>query len=146
MAGIDRHSMWRWLIAAAVLAAFLGAASMNMERLQGWSFITLCFVASLLGGVGYLWARDRVLPSWERLPKVRRLLLVVLTAAVVLAGRLIANRHKPNEQFADVIAGIGVLVALALLGLYRIASHIRDSSHTRASSTLAGTTTKGEKL
>jgi len=91
----------------------------------------MCFVAALLGGVGYVWARDRVLPSWERLPKSRRLLLIALTAAIVLAARLIANRHKPNAAFADVLAGVGVLVALALLGLYRLMSHRVDSPHAR---------------
>lgn len=102
-----------------------------MQRLQGWSFIILCFVASLLGGAGYLWARERVLPAWERLPRAKRLLLIALAAAIVLGARLLANRHKPNEQFADVLAGIGVLVALALMGLYRWMSHFLDSIHTR---------------
>ncbi len=95
-----------------------------MERLHGWSFIVLCFVASLLGAVGYLWARDRLLPIWERLPKGRRAFLVGLIIAIVLAGRLIANRHKPDEQFADVVIGIGVLAALALVGLSRKISHL----------------------
>jgi len=104
-----------------------------MQRFHGWSFIVLCFVASLLGGVGYLWARDRVLPSWERLPKARRLFLIALTAAIVLAARLIANRHNPNEAFADLMVGIGVLAALALVGLYRILSRLLDSFHARAS-------------
>jgi drug/metabolite transporter (DMT)-like permease len=116
---------WRWLIVAAVvLAAFLGAVSMIMERLHGWSFIVLCFVASLLGAVGYLWARDRLLPSWERLPKTRRLLLVGLTAASVLGGRLIANRHKSDAQFADVMIGVGVLAAIVVVGLYRKVSRL----------------------
>lgn len=106
---------------------------MTMERLHGWSFIVLCFVASLLGAVGYLWARDRVLPAWERLPKSRRLFLVALAAAIVLGARLITNRHKPNEQFADVLAGIGVLVALALLGLYRVVFHRSNSIVARTS-------------
>jgi ABC-type uncharacterized transport system permease subunit len=118
---VDQSPQWRWLIvAAAILTAFLGAVSMTMERLHGWSFLVFCFVASLLGAVGYRWARER-------------LLVVVLTAAVVLAGRLIANRHKPNEEFADVLAGIGVLVALAVFGLYRLMSHLLDSLHTGAS-------------
>jgi hypothetical protein len=121
------------MLAAVILAAFLAAVSMNMQRLHGWSFIVLCFVSSLLGGVGYLWTKDTVLPIWERLPRVRRLFLVALTAAVVLVARLIANRHNPNEAFADVIAGIGVLVALALLGLYRILSHVLDFFHARTS-------------
>ena len=117
---MERSAQWRWLILAlAILVLFLGAVSMNMQRLHGWIFILLCVVAALLGAVGYMWARDRVLPVWEQLPKARRLLLIVLTAAIVLAGRFVANRHKPSEEFADVIAGIGVLVALALLGLYR---------------------------
>ncbi len=94
-----------------------------MERLHGWSFLVLCFIASLLGAVGYLWARDRLLPSWERLPKGRRLFLVALTAAIVLGGRLIANRHKPDEQLADVMVGIGFLAAVGLVRLYRKISH-----------------------
>jgi hypothetical protein len=121
------------MLTAVMLAAFLAAVSLNMQRFHGWSFIVLCFVASLLGGVGYLWARDRVLPSWERLPKVTRLLLIALMAAIVLAARLGANRHNRNEAFADVLAGIGVLVALALLGLYRIMSRRLNSFHARAS-------------
>jgi hypothetical protein len=121
------------MLAAAILAAFLAAVSMNMQRFHGWSFIILCVIAGLLGGMGYFWARDRVLPSWERLPKVRRVLMIALAAAVVLGARLVANRHKPDEEFADVMAGIGVLVALALLGLYRIMSHLLDSFHARAS-------------
>jgi hypothetical protein len=131
---VDESPQWRWLIlAVAVLAVFVGIVSMNMQRLQGWSFIILCAIAALLGGMGYRWARDRVLPAWKQLPKARRLLVVVLTAAIVLAGRLIANRHKPNEEFADVLAGIGVLVALAVLGLYRLMSHLLGSLHTGAS-------------
>lgn len=134
MAGMDRTPQWRWLmLAAAILAAFLEAVSMNMQRLHGWSFVIVCILAGSLGGMGYLWARDRVLPSWKRLPKVRRLFLIVLTAAVVLGGRLVANRHKPNEEFADVMACIGVLVALVLLGLYSIMSHLLDAFHARAS-------------
>ena len=134
MAGVGQSPDWRWLmLAAVILAAFLAAVSLNMQRFHGWSFIILCFVASLLGGVGYLWARDRVLPSWERLPKVRRLSLIALTAAIVLAARLIANRHNPNEAFADLMVFMGVLVALALFGLYRILSHLLESSHTRTS-------------
>lgn len=118
---MDASLQWRWLLLAAViLAAFLGAVSMTMERLHGWSFIVLCFIASLLGAVGYLWARDRLLPIWECLPKARRIFLVGLTAAIVLAGRLIANRHKPDEQIADVMIGIGVLATLTLVGLYRL--------------------------
>jgi len=97
---------------------------MYMERLHGWSFILLCVIAVMLGAVGYVWARDRALPAWERLPKARRFLLITMTAAVVLGARLIANQHKPNEQIADGVAGIGVLVALALLGLYRLVSHL----------------------
>lgn len=121
------------MLAAIICAAFLAAVSLNMQRFHGWSFMILCFVASLLGGVGYLWARDRVLPSWERLPKVRRLFLIALMAAIVLAARLIANRHNPNEAFADLMVGVGVLVALALLGLYRILAHLLDSYHARTS-------------
>ena len=131
---MDPSPQWRWLLlAAAILAAFLAAISLNMQKLHGWSFIVLCVIAASLGGIGYLWARDRVLPTWERLPKVRRLFLIALAAAIVLGARLIANRHKPNEQFADVMAGIGVLVALGLLGLYRIMSHLFDSFHARTS-------------
>ncbi len=106
---------------------------MTMERFHGWSFIVLCFVASLLGAVGYLWARDRLLPTWELLPKARRLFLALLTVAIVLAGRLVANRHKPDEEFADVMACVGVLAAFVLVGLYRIMSHLLDSLHARAS-------------
>jgi hypothetical protein len=51
-------------------------------------------------------------------------LLVAFTAAIVLGGRLVANRHKPDEQFADVMIGIGVLAAFALVGLYRRISHL----------------------
>ena len=121
---MDRRPQFPWLIlATAILAAFLAAVSMNMQRFHGWSFILLCVVAVLLGAVGYIWARDRVLPVWERLPKSRRFLLIAVTAAIVLAARLIANRHRPNAALADLLAGIGVLVALALLGLYRLLSH-----------------------
>jgi len=101
---------------------------MNMERLQGWSFVLVCIVAVVLGAVGYIWARERVLPAWERLPAVRRFLLIAMTAAVVLGARLIANRHRPNQALADVLAGVGVLVALAVLALYRTMSHRGTSS------------------
>jgi drug/metabolite transporter (DMT)-like permease len=130
---VDQSRHWNWLIVPAVLAAFLGAVSTNMDKFHGWSFAFLCVVAVLLGAVGYIWARDRVLPAWERLPKVRRLGLIVLAAAIVLAGRLIANRHKPNAAVADVLAGIGVLIALALLALYRIVSHFLESRQTHTS-------------
>ena len=122
---MDASPKWRWLLlAAAIVAAFLGVVSVTMERLHGWSFIGLCFVAGLLGAVGYLWARDHLLPTWERLSKARRIFLVGLIIAIVLAGRLIANRHKPDEQFADVMIGIGVLAAVGLVGIYRKISHL----------------------
>ena len=111
------------ILAATILATFLAAVSMNMQRLQGWSFILLCVIAVMLGAVGYIWARDRVLSTWEQLPKSRRLLLIALMAAIVLGARLIVNRHKSGAQFADAMAALGVLVALALLGLYRRMSH-----------------------
>jgi len=115
---VDSPPQYRSLIlAAAILAAFLAAVSMNMQRLQGWSFILLCVIAVLLGGAGYIWARDRVLPTWERLPKSGRLMLIALMAVIVLGARLIVNRHKPSAQFADAMAALGVFVALALLGL-----------------------------
>ncbi len=121
------------MLSAVILAAFLGAVSMNMQRLQGWGFLILCLIAGSLGGLGYLWARDRVLPAWERLPKIKRLFLILLMAAIVLGARFIANRHKPDEEFADLLACIGVLVALALLGAYRIWSRLLDSLHERIS-------------
>jgi hypothetical protein len=105
---------------------------MNMQRLHGWSFIILCAIAGLLGGIAYR-ARDLVLPAWKRLPKARRLFLIALTVAIVLAGRLVANRHNPDEQFADVIVCAGFLVVFALVGLYRIMSHLLGSLHVRAS-------------
>ena len=131
---MDPSPQWRSLILAAViLAAFLAAVSMNLQRFQGWSFIILCILAALLGGAGYAWARDRVLPAWERLPKSRRVFLVALTAGIVLVVRFIANRHRPNEQFADLLACIGLLVALGMLGLYRVVSHLLGSFHARIS-------------
>jgi hypothetical protein len=128
---VDQSPQWRPLILAAVLlGAFLAAVSLNIDRLRGWSFVLLCVIAVLLGAAGYIWARDRVLPAWERLPRARRLLLVVLAAAIVLAARLIANQHKPNEQIADVIAGIGILFALTL---YWVVSRLSNSSRIRTS-------------
>ena len=125
---MDPSPQWRWLLLAVViLAAFVGAVSMTMPRLHGWSFIVLCAIAGLLGGIGYRF-RDLVLPTWKQLPKGKRLFLIALTAAIVLAGRLVANRHRPDEQFADVVVAIGVLVALALVGVYHIMS---SSSHAR---------------
>jgi peptidoglycan/LPS O-acetylase OafA/YrhL len=131
MAGVDPSPRWL-LLAVAILAAFLGAVSMVVQELYGWSFIVLCALAGLLGGIGYR-ARDLVLPTWKRLPKAKRLVLVALTAAIILASRFVANRHKPNAQMADLMIGIGVLVALALVGLYRLTSHRLDSLHGRAS-------------
>lgn len=121
---MDQSPQWRSLIlAVAIFAAFVGAVSMNIGRLQGWSFLVLCAIAGSLGGVGYLWARDRVLPTWERLPGAKRFFLIALIAVVVLAGRLVANRHKPEREFADVMVGVCFLIALALLELYRVRSH-----------------------
>lgn len=129
---MDEPPRWRWLVlAAAILAVFLGVVSTNMERLHGGSFIALCLIAVLLGGVGYVWARDRVLPIWERLPNVRRLLLIGLMAAIVLAGRLIANWHNSDERFVDLMVGVGVLAALVLWGLYPSMTHFWDSLHSR---------------
>ena len=133
MASVDLSAHWRWFVlAVAILEAFVGAVSMTMQRLHGWSFIVLCAIAGLLGGIGYR-VRDLVLPTWKRLPKGKRLFLIALTAAIILAGRLVANWRQPGEQFADLIALIGAVVALALVGLYRIMAHLVDSSHARAS-------------
>ena len=104
---------------------------MNMETLQGWGFVILCVIAGSLGGVGYLWAGHRVLPAWERLPRATRLLLIGLMAAIVLGGRLVANRHNPDEQFVDLMAGVGILAALVLWGLFESEFHFRDSLHSR---------------
>ena len=134
MASVNRPSD-RWIMrGAALVVVFVGALSMHVEQFVGWGFFFLCFLAGSLGGLGYLLGRDRLLVNWNRLPPSRRAILVILGIALTLVVVLIASRHKPDHGFADAVAALGILSALAVLwGAYRITSHLLDVLHERFS-------------
>lgn len=115
-----------------LVAVFVGALSMDMERF-GWGFLVLCFLVGSLGSWGYFWVRERLLLHWDRLPKPKRRIAIASVLALILVGIFFANRHKPDEATADVMACLGVVCVLLLWGLYRIMSRFLDALHARLS-------------
>src|SRR5580692_988387 len=132
MAVMDPLRRQRLLTGGFVLAVvFVGALSMHMERLLGWGLFILCFFAGTLGGLGFLWAKNQVLLKWNLLSKSRRIIFVLFGVALFLLYMFISNRHKPEEDFRDVMACLVVLGLLMLWGLYRLFSIFVDTLYAR---------------
>lgn len=120
------------MLGAALVVVFVAALSMRVQQV-GWSFFILCFVVGSLGGLSLLWIKGRVQANWNQLPKSKRIPLTALAIALVLAAIFLGNRHEPNEAAADVMECLSVLLALALLGLYRVWSRFLDNLHSKFS-------------
>jgi hypothetical protein len=134
MARMDPLRRQRWLIRGLVLGAvFVGSLSFHMERLLGWDLLILCFFAATLGSLSYLWVRSQFLQRWNELAKSRQIILVVLGITLFLLYVFVSNRHKPDEDFHDVMACLGVIGLLMLWGLYRIFSRFVDALCARLS-------------
>jgi hypothetical protein len=123
----------RLLTGGFVLAVvFVGALSMDIQKL-GWRFLILCLLAGTLGGLGFLWTKNRFLQKWNQLAKPRRIILVVLGTTLFLLYVFASNRHKPDGEFHDVMACLSVLGLVTLWGLYRLFSRFVDALYAHLS-------------
>jgi glycopeptide antibiotics resistance protein len=59
--------------------------------------------------------------------------VVVLGIVLFLLFEFASNRHRPDEDFHDVMACLGVLGLMLLWGLYRIVSRFVDALYVRFS-------------
>jgi hypothetical protein len=134
MARMDPLRRQRWLMRGLALSVvFVGTLSVHMERFLGWGGFILCFFAATLGGMGFLWVKSQFLLRWNELAKSRRIILVVLGITLFLLYAFASNRHKPDEDFHDVMACLGVSGLLTLWGLYRLISRFVDAVYARLS-------------
>jgi len=118
----------QWLMRGVVLTiAFLAALEMHMERLRGWGYWILSFLVASLAASGGLWAMGRARSFWRRRSTKEHIVFISAAVAVVLAGSFIINHGKPDEAFNDFVTCCSVLLALLLLGLYRLFSRAVDA-------------------
>jgi hypothetical protein len=133
MASMNQLRENPWLIATVLVVVFLGALSMHMERIVGWSFLLLCFVVGSLGGLGLIWIRNQAAPRWSELSKLQKRIGVASGVVLVVVVTFSTNRHKPDEFANDAAMCFALVVALSLLGLARLMSRLVDALHTRFS-------------
>jgi hypothetical protein len=133
MTGMNPLRERRWPTIAVLVAVFFGALSMHMERVMGWAVLVLCFIAGSVGGLSYVWGRERFALYWNKLPKSKRRIAVATALALYITANLIANHRKPDEGFRDAMTCLLVLGGLSLWGLYRIVSRFLDALHERLS-------------
>jgi len=128
MRGISYLREHPWLIVAVLIVVFLSALSMHMERM-GWGFLILCFVLGSVGGLGFIWLRERSLLRWSQLPKSTRRIAIAVGVPLILIGTFVANRHKPEEFANDALTCFAVFIAF----LYWAFSRLVDALRTRFS-------------
>lgn len=126
----DQPSLMR---AVVIVAVFLAAVSAHMERLRGWTFLIVCFVAGSIGGLGVIWARNRFLLRWNPLRKSTKRIVLAAVIGIYLIATFVANHHKPDGDVDDLLACLSIIGILLLWGLYRITSRILDALHARFS-------------
>lgn len=114
-----------WLIAAVLIAVFLSALSMHMERMAGWGFLILCCVLGSVGGFGFIWLREQSVLRWSRLPKSTRRIVIAVGVPLILIGTFLANRHKPDEFANDAFACFAVFVVLLFWAFCRLVDSLR---------------------
>jgi hypothetical protein len=118
----------RWLTVAILVVVFLAGLSMHVERAVGWGFFILCFVVGSLGGLGFIWSRQRFRFYWNTQTKSRKRIAIAAIVLLYIVATIIANRHKPDEVFYDTV---DVLSGLLLWGMYRIVSGFVDRVNDR---------------
>lgn len=117
----------RWIGTALVLTAvFLGAVSLHVERVAGWSIFILCFAVGSVGGLAMMWARHQLYEKWDRTPRKHRTILIVLAIPVVMLISIASNYGKPDATFNIVGTVVCICLALALWGCYRLFSALLD--------------------
>jgi hypothetical protein len=87
----------------------------------------LCLAVGLVGGVSYIWCRERFLLYWNRLAKSRKWSVVSAGIILYLVVAFIANRHNANEGADDAMACFSALFMLLLWGLYRLMLRFLDA-------------------
>ncbi len=122
-----------WLIVMVLVVVFLGALSMHLERMVGWSFLILCFVVGSLGGLGLMWIRNQAALRWSELSKLQRRIGIATGAVLVIVVTFASNRHKPDEFANDAAVCFGLIVVSFLWGLAILVSRLVNALHARLS-------------
>lgn len=133
MAGMNELRERPWLIVMVLVVVFLGALSMHLERMVGWSFLILCFVVGSLGGLGLMWIRNQAALRWSELSKLQRRIGIATGAVLVIVVTFASNRHKPDEFANDAAVCFGLIVVSFLWGLAILVSRLVNALHARLS-------------
>ncbi|MFZ3265902.1 MAG: hypothetical protein WA172_17990, partial [Terriglobales bacterium] len=131
MAGMNELRERPWLIVMVLVVVFLGALSMHLERMVGWSFLILCFVVGSLGGLGLMWIRNQAALRWSELSKLQRRIGIATGAVLVIVVTFASNRHKPDEFANDAAVCFGLIVVSFLWGLAILVSRLVNALHAR---------------
>ena len=132
MTSMETEQRRKWLIRGTVLVlVFAGALSMHMERLRGWSFLVLCFIAGSIGGLGFVWARQQLKVGGNRLSKQWKAALIGAAIALVLVVTLILNYGRPDAAANTFLTVGGVVLALIMWSVYRLFSRLIDALRAR---------------
>jgi hypothetical protein len=122
----------RWLLRGAVLVfVFVFALSMHVQQLFGWRFFILCFLAGSLGGLGFIWLKERLLSEWHGLTAGKKAILIAFGTTLAFAAVFLFNHHKPDEGAADFAGVLTVSVILLLCGVYCLWSRLLDAIYVR---------------
>lgn len=105
----------KWLLIALVFVILTGV-SIHFEGPSGVFLPPLLFLIPI---------------SDTKLPRRSKLLLVSGLTALALVVSLAVNHYGANEDHNNRVAAIWVLVAIALLGLYRLTSRALDALYAR---------------
>ncbi len=115
---MDAFQRRQWLVRGAVLAVvFVGAVSMDVQRLRGWGFFILCLVLGSVGGLGAMWGVRQVQQTWNQMSSGRRALLVGAVAVFILAASFILNYGRPQAAFNDFLTVLCLIVVLLFWAL-----------------------------
>jgi peptidoglycan/LPS O-acetylase OafA/YrhL len=122
----------KWLALGVIFVAiFIDAISMHLDKPRGLGFVILCFLVVSVGVLAVVWAKQRSLLHWNQSSKRTRAILVASVIAIALVAIFLTNRHKPDEEFDDVLGCLGILFVLGLLALKRAFSRLMDALHAR---------------
>jgi low affinity Fe/Cu permease len=122
-----------WVIVIVMVAVFLGALSMHMERMAGWGFLTLCFVVGSVGGLAVISIRNQAAVGWNQLSKWQKRIGMATGIVLVLVVTFASNRHKPDEFANDAATCCALVIGLSLWGLARLMKGVVDRVHARFS-------------
>jgi hypothetical protein len=117
------------LYAATLIIVFIGAVSMNVQRLAGWRFLLVCTALGAVGAAGANFGIRAVRRKWAEFHASQRALLI---GAVIGLWILIAYLAGAN-MFEQVFT---ICALLVLWGAYSLFSALLDRVWSRFNSRL----------